>query len=51
MPNVKAQMPKKTKEEWNDGTLEYWFRQKILDSLTLFHHSTIPLFQNYLFKF
>jgi len=45
MPNAK-----KNQEEWNDGTLEYWVRKKFLAFFTLFHHSTIPLFQSY-FKF
>jgi hypothetical protein len=47
----KAQMTKKDEEEWNDGTLEYWVKKKFSDSLTLFHHSAIPLFHNYPFKF
>ena len=37
----KAQMPKKNKEEWNDGTLEYWVKQK--NSWILLHYSGIIL--------
>jgi hypothetical protein len=33
-------------EHWNTG-----LNKKFVDSLTLFHHSTIPLFQNYPLKF
>ena len=34
--------------------MEHWhigLNKKFVDFLTLFHHSTIPLFQNYPFKF
>ena len=46
MSNAKAKMSKKTKEEWNDGTLEYWVRQNNLEFfyiIPLFHYSRIIL--------
>jgi len=39
-------MTKKNEGEWNDGTLEYWVKQKqfFLDFRALFHHFTTPEF-------
>jgi hypothetical protein len=39
---------------WKDGTMEYWntgLAKKYFGLSTLFHHSTIPLFQNEPFGF
>jgi hypothetical protein len=42
--NVKAQMPKGTEEEWNDGTSECWFGKYLGSShpIPLFQFSIIP---------
>jgi hypothetical protein len=48
MSNVKAQSPKEygIVEEWNIGVMGI-FRNKFPLVLSLFHHSSIPLFQTF----
>ncbi|MBP1697018.1 MAG: hypothetical protein H6Q41_2206 [Deltaproteobacteria bacterium] len=58
MPNAKARSSKeiqrtndkKNEKEWNDGTLEYWVKQKNFSWIFLYHSIISPL-QIFLFKF